>query len=90
MLYHTIRVGKNVLQIYPMPQYDEWYETQTEKSKFQIEKRLDKIKTDGHFGHIRDLDDGLAEIKFNDGRRIYYTIIPVNNVVLLLGGNKNG
>jgi putative addiction module killer protein len=77
-------------KIYPMPQYDEWYETQTEKSKFQIEKRLDKIKTDGHFGHIRDLDDGLAEIKFNDGRRIYYTIIPVNNVVLLLGGSKNG
>lgn len=77
-------------KIYPMPQYDEWYETQTEKSKFQIEKRLDKIKTEDHFGHIRDLGDGLAELKFNDGRRIYYTIIPVNNVILLLGGSKNG
>lgn len=42
-----------------------------------------------HFGHIRDLGDGLAELKFNDGRRIYYTIIPVNNVILLLGGSKN-
>lgn len=27
---------------------------------------------------------------FNDGRRIYYVIIPENNVLLLLGGNKNG
>ncbi len=70
-------------KIYQMPQYEEWYGTQTEKSKFQIEKRLDKIKTDGHFGHINDLVNGLLEIKFNDGRRIYYTIIPVNNVILL-------
>jgi len=78
-------------KIYSMTQYDEWYETQTGKSKFQIEKRLDKIKTYGHFGHIRDdIGDGLAELKFNDGRRIYYTIIPENNVILLLGGNKNG
>lgn len=75
--------------IYPMPEYEEWFQTQTEKSKLQIEKRLDKVK-DGHFGHIRALDDGVEELKFNDGRRIYYTIIPVNNVILLLGGGKNG
>jgi putative addiction module killer protein len=76
--------------IYPLPNYQNWYQTQTEKSKLQIEKRLDKIKQDGHFGHVRDLDEGLFEIKFNDGRRIYYTIVPVNNVLLLLGGSKNG
>lgn len=58
--------------------------------KFQIEKRLNKIKEEGYFGHIRDLGDELVELKFNDGRRIYYTTIPVNNVILLLGGNKNG
>lgn len=77
-------------KIYLMPQYEKWYEMQTEKSKFQIEKRLDKIKTEEYFGHIRDLGDGLIELKFNDGRRIYFTIIPVNNVILLLGGGKNG
>ena len=48
------------------------------------------IKRDGQFGHTRDLGDDLFELKFNDGRRIYYTIIPVNNVILLLGGCKNG
>lgn len=61
---------------------------QSEKSKLQIEKRLDRIKDEDHFGHIRNLGDGLVELKFNDGRRIYYTIIPVNNVILLLGGGK--
>lgn len=76
--------------IYPHQKYDEWFETQTEKSKLQIEKRLDRIRKDGHFGHIRDLEDDLFELKFHDGRRIYYVIIPVNNVILLLGGGKNG
>ena len=76
--------------VYSLPKYEEWFQDQTEKSKLQIEKRLDMIKREGHFGHIRDLGDDLFELKFNDGRRIYYIIIPVNNVILLLGGCKNG
>lgn len=76
--------------IFTLTKYDEWYMTQTGKSKLQIEKRLAKIKEEGHFGHIRDLGDDLIELKFNDGRRIYYTIIPINNMILLLGGGKNG
>lgn len=76
--------------IYLLPTYEKWFHTQTEKSKLQIEKRLDKIKQSAHFGHTRDLGDDLFELKFNDGRRIYYCIIPIDNVVLLLGGNKNG
>lgn len=49
-------------RIFRMPQYNEWYETQTEKSKFQIEKRLDNIHQEGHFGHYKDLGDGLLEL----------------------------
>jgi putative addiction module killer protein len=79
-----------IYSIYLLPQYEEWFDLQTQKSKLQIEKRLSKIEQEGYFGHIRDLGDGLIELKFNDGRRIYYTIIPVNNILLLLGGGKNG
>ena len=45
---------------------------------------------EGHFGHKKDLNKDLHELKFNDGRRIYYTIIPEKSMLLLLGGNKNG
>jgi len=79
--------------IYESEEYLDWLITQTFKSKRQIENRLLKIEDEGHFGHIGYLDkdgDDLRELKFNDGRRIYYVIIPVAHVILLLGGNKNG
>ncbi len=76
--YNKVRERKGTMtfKIYSLSKYEEWFKTQTEKSKVQIEKRLDMIKQDGHFGHIRNLSDDLFELKFNDGRRIYYTIIP--------------
>lgn len=77
-------------KIYPLKDYKAWFQTQTEKSKLQIEKRLDMLKQEGYFGTNRDLGDDLSELKFNDGRRIYYTVIPVKKVILLLGGCKNG
>lgn len=79
--------------IYEVKDYTDWFVTQTLKSRRQIQKRLMKIEDEAHFGHINDLDedgDGLQELKFNDGRRIYYIIIPISHVILLLGGNKNG
>jgi hypothetical protein len=51
MLYHTMISRENdnakklmKFTIYPLKQYEEWFQTQTEKSKLQIEKRLDMIK----------------------------------------------
>jgi putative addiction module killer protein len=61
------------------------------KSRVQIAKRLEKIETEGHFGTTReDLGDGVCELKWKNGRRIYYAYIPKDNVLLLVGGNKNG
>ena len=71
-------------------EFQEWFLIQKSRSKAQIEKRLLKIKSEGHFGHINKVGDELFELKFTDGRRIYYTIIPISKVILLLGGNKNG
>lgn len=87
-----MKLTREVMQfrVFPYKDYREWLEGQTLRSKLQIEKRLEKIKFEGYFGHIKDLGDCLFELKFNDGRRVYYTILPVNNVILLLGGNKNG
>jgi putative addiction module killer protein len=71
-------------------EYEDWLEDQTMKSKFQIAKRLEKIETEGYFGNNKDLKNGVMELKWDIGRRLYYAEIPERQILLLLGGNKNG
>ena len=63
---------------------------QTFKSQRQILDRLLKIEEESYFGHHKYLENDIWELKFNDGRRIYYGFIRKFNIILLLGGNKNG
>lgn len=76
----------------------EWLNEENPRSRYQIDARLAKIRLDGYFGNHKSvshgdkgaLKDQIWELKFNDGRRIYYAYIPEKNILLLLGGNKNG
>lgn len=77
--------------IYQTDEYSKWLSGQTIKSRHQIQSRVLKIEDDGYFGHHKYLErDDVWELKFNDGRRIYYVIVPETKIILLLGGNKNG
>lgn len=71
-------------------EYDEWFDGETKKSQVQVEDRLSKIEDEGHFGTHKDLENGVWELKWGIGRRVYYALIPEKNIILLLGGNKNG
>lgn len=72
-------------------EYDDWVTGETMKSRFQIAKRLEKIENEGYFGAIReDLGGDVCELKWVNGRRIYYAYFPDSKILLLLGGNKNG
>lgn len=73
-----------------LPDYIDWYGTLTDKFKAQVEKRLSKIELEGHFGTVKNLKDGLFEIKFNNGARVYFSRTGQNKITLLHGGWKNG
>src|ERR1700722_18318634 len=75
---------------YETEDYRQWFATQALKSQRQILDRLSKIECESHFGHHKYLEGDVWELKFNDGRRVYYGFIRKFNIVLLLGGNKNG
>ncbi len=75
------------------PEYIEWYDSQRPKEKAQIAKRLTNIEEHGHFGISKDLGEFLSELKWANGRRVYYSIMVDDNselTLLILGGNKNG
>jgi len=85
-------------QILKDPKFDEWLNNQPARSQMQIFKRLSKIEQCGHFGDHKSvseyeagsLKDTVWELRWKDGRRVYYAYIPEKRILLLLGGNKNG
>ena len=77
-------------RILKTPEFQNWYAKEADKSKAQIVDRLSRIETDGHFGTFKDLGDGVLELKWLNGRRVYFALVPVSNILILIGGNKNG
>ena len=71
-------------------EFNEWLSREPPKSQAQIEKRIMHIQHDGHFGLTNDVEDGVLELKWKDGRRVYYVHLLEVDVLLLLGENKNG
>ena len=71
-------------------EFGEWIEAEPAKARVQTAKRIDHIKDDGYFGDHKQVRDHIWELRWDNGRRVYYSLIPVKQVLLLLGGNKNG
>lgn len=76
-------------QILETTEFEEWLNEQSSRSRVQIADRLDRL-SEGHFGDNKKLRNNVWELRWKNGRRIYYTLIPVEQVLLLIGGNKNG
>jgi putative addiction module killer protein len=51
--------------------------------------RLDRIAIDGHFG-VTNFFDGIVELKWKSGLRIYTARLGQVVIFILAGGTKNG
>jgi putative addiction module killer protein len=71
-------------------EFEEWLEDESAKSRVQIAKRIENIREDGHFGDHKRVRDRIWGLRWDNGRRVYYSLIPVTQILLLLGGNNNG
>lgn len=71
-------------------EFGDWLDEQTARSRIQIADRLDKIRAEGYFGDHKNVRENVWELKWKNGRRVYYALIPIEQVLLLIGGNKNG
>lgn len=63
---------------------------ETYKSRVQIADRLSKIQMEGYFGDHKPVGGDVWELKWINGRRVYYAYFAESNIILLIGGNKNG
>ncbi len=81
-----------MIRIFPAEEYTAWFEQQTEKAKVQIDDRLSKIQHEEHFGdhrYVGEKSTEVWELRWKNGRRIYYAYLPESSIIILLGGGKN-
>jgi putative addiction module killer protein len=76
-------------RIYRTDEFIAWYSEQPFRVQTHIEARLERIESEGYFG-VSNRFDGLIELKWGSGLRIYTHLMSDRLLLVLLGGNKNG
>lgn len=76
-------------QVLKTQEFNVWLSSQTDVVQSLILARLHRISVDGHFGMTNHFD-GLVELKWKSGLRVYTARIGQMVIVVLGGGNKNG
>ena len=71
-------------------EFNEWFEDQDDKIKGFVRARLSRIQDAGHFGIVKAVGDGVLELKWKNGLRVYFGYLERTRVLILLGGPKNG
>ena len=68
--------------------FNEWQNSLQKTDKLIVYKRLERLKL-GNYGDYKSVGDGILELRFNQGFRIYFTEIDNIIVLLICGGDKS-
>jgi putative addiction module killer protein len=83
---------ESILRLYVIlrtTEFIEWFEEQSIRDQSSIDLRISRIENHAYLGDFKYLSDGLLELRWKNGRRIYFTKLENENIFLLLGGFKN-
>ena len=70
-------------------EFQSWFDSLTIKEQFKVESRLERIHKFEHFGDVKGLSNGLTELRWANGWRVYFVKEKSTIILLLNGGNKN-
>lgn len=70
-------------------EYKAWFASLTQKEQLKVESRLERIRNLEYFGDVKGIGDGLAELRWTNGWRVYFVKERAAIILLLNGGNKN-
>lgn len=80
--------GSRFLTVLKTVEFDRWMDCLPIKTRLIVTARLDLLAL-GHLGDHRRFD-GLLELRWKNGHRVYGFFWGERFVVALVGGNKNG
>jgi putative addiction module killer protein len=70
-------------------EFEWWLAESTAKRQALVESRVFRIEHYDHFGDAKHLGDGLSELRWKNGLRVYFVRIGSRQILLLHGGDKN-
>ena len=77
------------INLFRTKEFGGWFSGLPDKTQLIVNARLQRIENEGHFGTINSFD-GLIELKWKSGLRVYTHRHEATLIIVLLGGNKNG
>lgn len=77
------------MQVLRSTEFEQWIKVESVKIQALIESRIFRMERYDHFGDVKHLGEGLSELRWKNGLRVYFARIGNRIVLLLYGGGKN-
>jgi putative addiction module killer protein len=77
--------------IYTTEVFDAWFQSLKDKQVARrIQAQIDRAE-EGNFGDYKAVGEGVSEMRINHGPgfRVYFTVLGIEIVILLAGGDKS-
>lgn len=78
-----------MIQVKETINFLDWFNNLNTKEKSQVKSRINRIEEFEHFGDVKNLGEGLAELRWKNGWRIYFCSMGYKKIILIIGGHKN-
>ena len=77
------------MQVIRSTEFERWLTAESEKIQALVESRIFRLEHYDHFGDAKHLGEGLSELRWKNGLRVYFARVSNRLVLLLHGGGKN-
>ena len=77
------------MQVESTPEFRVWLASLNKDEQIKIKDRVVRIREEGHLGDFKSLGDGLLEMRWRNGWRIYFMKQNKILILILIGGLKN-
>ncbi len=77
------------MEIHASLEFEDWLKGLSLRFRGAIESRVSRIEEEGHFGDCKYIGNGVSELRWKNGLRIYFVRLE-KGIFLLNGGDKNG
>lgn len=81
--------NKKMISIQETDEYSKWLNNLTQKEQAKVKARISRIEVDEHFGDAKNIGEHLAELRWANGWRVYFSSVGYKKIILIRGGHKN-